>query len=92
MLRLDLFLRHVRSEVRPITHWMDDAEILARRGESLAGCWALTKDWWGNGKAETSTIHGSFPPWSKMIGSMIENGEFLSPCGEYVVKDSDSEG
>ena len=85
---VELFLEQARAEDRKIEHPIDDARILAIRPEILSALWALVRDWNEKGQPKSKITHQTFVPWSEIVGGIVENAGFSSPCLMPVLKNS----
>ncbi len=87
-LLVELFLEQARSEDRAIKNPLDDAKIAEVRPKILSALWALVRCWEENGRPKPKTTHQAFLAWSEIIGGMVENAGFTSPCVMPVLKNS----
>jgi hypothetical protein len=87
-LLVELFLEQARPEDRVIENPLDDEQILKKRPEILAALWALVRDWAEKGRPQPQRTHPSFVAWSEVIGGILENAGFSSPCLDAVLSNS----
>jgi hypothetical protein len=87
-LLVELFLEQARSEDRAIKNPLDDAKIAEVRPKILSALWALVQSWEESGRPKPKTTHQAFLAWSEIIGGMVENAGFSSPCSTPVLKNS----
>jgi hypothetical protein len=87
-LLVELFLEESRSEDRRIKNPLDDARILEIRPKILSALWALVRCWKENGQPKPKTTNPAFLLWSEIIGGILENAGFFSPCLAPVLENS----
>ena len=82
------YFEQARSEDRTIKNPLDDAKIAEVRPKILSALWALVRCWEENGRPKPKTTHQAFLAWSEIIGGMVENAGFSSPCLTPILKNS----
>lgn len=85
---VELFLEQARSEDRVIKNPLDDAKILENRAEILQALFALVRAWDKKGQPKPKITVQAFIGWSEIVGGILENAGFCSPCLQPVLQDS----
>jgi hypothetical protein len=76
---IELFMENERAEDRKFRRVLDDAALLAMRGDILAALWAFVREWDIAGRPKPSRTHSSFPRWAEIIGGIVEFAGFGCP-------------
>jgi len=76
---VELFMENERAEDRKFRRVLDDAALLAMRGDILAALWAFVREWDITGRPKPSRTHSSFPRWAEIIGGIVEFAGFECP-------------
>jgi hypothetical protein len=80
LLSVELILEQARAEERVIENYLDEERLIAMRPELLSIFWAFVKEWDKNGQPAGSASIPSFEDWARIVGGIIENAGFISPC------------
>ncbi len=70
--------------------------ILKNRSKILTALYCIVKDWFDNGRKKGSVAFSSFPEWANVVGGIMENAGYGSPCirddsNKILTGDSDSD-
>jgi hypothetical protein len=80
LLAVELILKEARAEEREIKNYLDEVRLVAIRKKLLSILWAMIKDWDRKGQPSGSRLLPTFEAWSEIVGGIIENAGFVSPC------------
>ena len=80
LLAVELILEEARAEERLIKDYLDEHRLVAMRTKLLSIFWAMIKHWNQKGQPSGSILLPTFEAWSKIIGGIVENAGFVSPC------------
>jgi hypothetical protein len=62
--------------------------VTEHRSEILSALYTLVKDWVRNGMVSGSKPFTSFPEWARVVGGIMENAGYGSPCVQNDTSDS----
>jgi hypothetical protein len=85
-LAIELILEEAKAEERKIKNFLDEDRLIEMRPRLLSIFWALIKDWDKNGQKPSSILLPSFEEWSRVIGGIVENAGFSSPCQSFTLQ------
>jgi hypothetical protein len=80
LLAVELILEEACAEERIIKNYLDEAKLVAMRSKLLSIFWAMVKDWDQKGQPASQKLLPTFEAWSEIIGGIVENAGFVSPC------------
>jgi Bifunctional DNA primase/polymerase, N-terminal len=80
LLAVELILEEARAEERHIKNYLDEEKLIAMRPKLLSIFWAMVKAWDQKGQPAGSILLPTFESWSRIIGGIVENAGFVSPC------------
>jgi hypothetical protein len=86
LLVIELFLKEAKAEERIIEHYLNEEQLIALRERLLSIFWAIAKNWDQKGQPGGSICLPSFEEWSRVVGGMLENAGFVSPCSQAYLK------
>jgi len=76
---VELFSEAARAEDRKFQQPLDEAVLVARRGEILGALWSMVQAWDRDGRPACSTTHNGLGSWSNTIAAIVEHAGFGSP-------------
>lgn len=80
LLAVELILEEAYAEERIIKNYLDEGKLVAMRSKLLSIFWAMVKDWDQKGQPASQKLLPTFEAWSEIIGGIVENAGFVSPC------------
>jgi hypothetical protein len=80
LLAVELFLEESRAEERAINNFLDEDALIKMRPRLLSMLWAFIKFWHRDDEKPSSRLLPSFEHWSNVLGGIVENAGFNSPC------------
>jgi hypothetical protein len=80
LLAVELILEEACAEERTIKNYLDERKLVAMRSKLLSIFWAMVKDWDQKGQPASQKLLPTFEDWSQIIGGIVENAGFVSPC------------
>jgi hypothetical protein len=80
LLAAELFLEESRAEERAIKNFLDEDALIKMRPRLLSMLWAFIKHWHAKGEPASSKLLPSFEHWSNVVGGIVQNAGFSSPC------------
>jgi hypothetical protein len=80
LLTVELFLEESRAENRVIKNFLDEDALIKIRPRLLSMLWVFIKHWHSAGEKPSSKLLPSFEHWSNVVGGVVENASFSSPC------------
>ena len=79
MLSVELILKEAKAD-RVIENYLNEEKLIALRPKLLSIFWAMVKDWSNKGQPAGSFLLPTFEAWARVVGGIIENAGFVSPC------------
>jgi hypothetical protein len=80
LLAIELFLEESRAEQRTIDNFLDEDALIKMRPRLMSMLWAFIKHWHRASERPSSKLLPSFEQWSTIVGGIVENAGFSSPC------------
>lgn len=85
---VELFSETPRAEERQFKQPLDEAVLVARRGEILGALWAMVQAWNASGRPGSSNMHNGLGPWCNIIGAITEHAGFGCPTARAELNDA----
>lgn len=90
---VELFSEAARAEDRKFQQPLDEAVLVARRGEILGALWSMVQAWDRDGRPACSTTHNGLGAWCNTIAAIVEHAGFGSPTARAELHEGgDTEG
>ncbi|HTO05202.1 MAG TPA: hypothetical protein VL069_15945, partial [Opitutus sp.] len=90
---VELFSEAARAEDRKFSQPLDEAVLVARRGEILGALWQMVKAWDAAGRPACSNSHNGLGAWCNTIAAIVEHAGFSCPTARAELHEGgDTEG
>jgi len=90
---VELFSEAARAEDRKFRQPLDEAVLVARRGEILGALWTMVQAWDSAGRPRCSTPHNGLGAWCDTIAAIVEHAGFGCPTARAELHEGgDTEG
>lgn len=90
---VELFSEAARAEDRKFQQPLDEAVLVARRGEILGALWSMGQAWDRDGRPACSTTHNGLGAWCNTIAAIVEHAGLGSPTARAELHEGgDTEG